>query len=132
MRKITFYLFTTLIFSCNSDDDNADSIACDLDTQINIEIIEGVEQRDFVISEYQGGFDGYLVTSTIVNNNDFSIFGESVYVIKINDKIVSYYNTFSCDQIDGNSTCEYERSIFGEAGEPYDPNAELLCFYYIE
>lgn len=132
MKKIIFFLFTILLISCNSDDDNAAANACELERLINVEVIDGITQKDFVISEYQGGFDGYLVTSTIININDFPVTGESVYVIKINGRVVSYYNQFSCEEIEANSTCEYERSIFGEAGEPYDPNAELLCFYYLK
>lgn len=132
MRNILYFLFIIVITSCNSDDKNDGFNPCDLDSLINVKIIDGVEQRDFVISEYNDGYRGYLVTSTIVNNNDFDISGESVYVIKINGRIGNYLSELDCVEIPANSTCDYERTIFAESGESNDPKAKLLCFYYME
>ncbi|WGD33981.1 hypothetical protein [Olleya sp. YS] len=137
MKLKTFFsslLILTLI-SCGNDDndDNNSNNPCNLNPFPGI---DGVTQSGFQILTFNEPDEkGYLISTTITNENLVSVSGKPSFVFRENGEIITYStsnttSSTSCLNIDPESTCDFEFRVYLSENDNVDSNIELLCFYY--
>ena len=121
--------------SCGNDDDNNSNNPCELNPFPGV---NGVTQSDFLIQTFNEPDEkGYIITSTIMNENPESVSGSPSFVLRENGEIITYgtsnsASSTSCLNIDAESSCDLEFRIYLLENENIDSNIDFLCFYYFD
>ncbi|MEY8847276.1 hypothetical protein AB9K26_00550 [Psychroserpens sp. XS_ASV72] len=136
LRFVFFLLIGCLAFGCNSNDDDSSSEntnPCELNPFPGV---AGVTYDNFSITSFDNPNEkGYHISANLINSNDFSVIGEPRFVVKEHGSIITIgtsntASATSCLEIDANSNCSFELTVYLLQNEDIDNNITLLCFYY--
>ena len=128
-----------IYISCNEDDDNSPQniafraerlILCEDDVRIDNVYADNVIFEAGILEENEG----YFLTFTVTNENNFSISGHPRFLIKLNEQRSIFGLGSDCLEIGPNLNCEFERFLrvntFFE--NEIDLTPKIECFYYQE
>ena len=134
-NSLILLLILTIISCGNDDDDNNSASPCELNPFPGV---SGVTQSNFMIETFDELDEkGYLITSTVANDNFEAVSGSPSFVFRENGEIITYStsntaSTTSCVNIDAESNCDFEFRIYLSQDENIDNNIQFLCFYYFD
>lgn len=124
-----------MLLNCGSDDDNNQITPCNLNPFPGI---QGVTQSNFQIQAFdQPDAKGYIISAIITNDNLEPVSGKPSFVFRENGEIITYStintaSSTSCLDIDPESTCDFEFTVYLSQNENIDNTIEFLCFYYFD